>query len=123
MDKSTILIVDDAPANLKILAGMLREEYRIVIAKSGEEALNLIKKGDVPDIILLDVMMPGIDGYEVCTILKENSNTKSIPVIFITAKSEQEEMRKGLSLGAVAYITKPFDVETVKQLVKEQTLK
>lgn len=101
---------------------MLREEYRIVIAKSGEEALDLIKKGDVPDIILLDVMMPGIDGYEVCIILKENGDTKSIPVIFITAKSEQEEKLKGLALGAAAYITKPFNAKTVKQRVKDQLL-
>lgn len=119
MNKVTILIVDDTPANLKTLAGILKQEYRLVISKSGEGAIELIEKGERPDVILLDIMMPGIDGYEVCRRLKQKDETRQIPIIFITAKSEEEEKRKGLSLGAAAYITKPFDVETVRRIVRE----
>jgi putative two-component system response regulator len=118
MARRTLLLVDDSPMNIKVLAGMLREEYRIVIAKSGEQALEIIEKGDLPDLIFLDVVMPGIDGYEVCKRIKEDERTKSVPVIFMSAKSEQDEIQKGLSLGAEAFIPKPFDAGTVKKLVK-----
>lgn len=118
MDKSTILVIDDAPANLKTLASMLKEEYRIIIAKSGEEGLGLLREGLEPNLILLDVVMPGMDGYEVCGELKADPATQEIPVLFITAKDTIEDKQKGLSLGAAAYITKPFDAVTVRQIVK-----
>ena len=118
MDKPTILIIDDSPMNLKVLAGMLKEEYRILIAKSGEQAMEIIEAGNSPDLILLDVVMPGMDGYTLCLKIKGDDRTKSIPVIFISAKSGEDEIRKGISLGAAAYIPKPFDVTTVKELVK-----
>jgi putative two-component system response regulator len=118
MDKSTILIIDDTPANLKTLSSMLKEEYRIIIAKSGEEGLRLIREGLGPNLILLDIVMPGMDGYEVCKELKSDPETREIPVLFITAKDTHEDKQKGLSLGAAAYITKPFDAVTVRQIVK-----
>ena len=118
MDKSTILIIDDTPANLKTLASMLKEEYRIIIAKSGEEGLKLLREGLAPNLILLDIVMPGMDGYEVCRELKSGPATEKIPVLFITAKDTTEDKREGLSLGAAAYITKPFDAVTVRQIIK-----
>ncbi len=119
MNKPTLLIVDDEPANLKTLAGMLKNEYRIVFAKSGEEALSLIEKRTTPNCILLDIMMPGMDGYEVCTRLKKDTASRKIPVIFISAKTESHEKKKGLSLGATAYITKPFDAEEILSVLKQ----
>jgi putative two-component system response regulator len=118
MEKLRILIVDDTPANLKTLAAMLKETYRITFAKNGEEALDLMKKCALPDLIILDVMMPGINGYDLCRKLKEDDSTKEIPVIFITAKTEQDDRQKGFDAGAVDYISKPFDASTVKQIVK-----
>ena len=116
--KLKILIVDDTPSNIKTLAAMLKQYYRIMIAKSGPEALDLIQKGPLPDLVLLDIMMPEMDGYEVCRKLKADKRTKDIPVIFITAKSEEEDRQRGKELGSAAYITKPFDARTVIQIVK-----
>lgn len=120
MEKRNILIVDDSAANIKVLSSILRQEYRILAAKSGEEALECIEKSGMPDLILLDIVMPGMDGYEVCRRLKEDSKTADVPVVFITAKSDEAERQKGLGLGAAAYVTKPFDVETVRRIVGEQ---
>jgi putative two-component system response regulator len=115
-ERPTILIVDDTPANIKTLAGMLKEDYKIISAKSGEEALSLLSSSALPDLILLDIMMPGMDGYEVCKQLKADKRTKDIPVIFITAKNEDKQ--RGKELGSAAYITKPFHAKTVIQIVK-----
>lgn len=120
MEKRSILIVDDSAANIKVLSSILRQEYRILAAKSGEEALECIAKSGTPDLVLLDIVMPGIDGYEVCRRLKEDNKTADVPVVFITAKTDEAEREKGLGLGAAAYITKPFDVETVRRIVGEQ---
>lgn len=117
-EKRKILIVDDTPANLKTLAAILKQDYQLIIAKSGEEALELLANQDTPHLILLDIMMPGLDGYEVCRRLKSEKSTKNIPLIFLTGKSEAEDRKKGLAMGAAAYITKPFDAITVTQIVK-----
>lgn len=108
----TILVVDDNPTNIQILFDMLSEiGYRVAIAKSGEAALKRLQSYH-PDIILLDVMMPGgIDGFETCQLLKANSTTRDIPIIFMTALSDSVDKVKGLSLGAVDYITKPIQHE------------
>ncbi|MFC1852197.1 diguanylate cyclase [candidate division CSSED10-310 bacterium] len=107
--KQLILIVDDAPINLKMLSSILRTEgYEIALATSGREALSLIDEIS-PDLILLDITMPGMDGYEVCKILKDSFETKDIPLIFLTAKKDTEDVVKGFELGAVDYITKPFN--------------
>ena len=107
-NKSTILVVDDTPENLKILVGILREQYKVKAVLSGEEAIETIHKNK-PDLVLLDIMMPGIDGYETCRRLKNSLETQDIPIIFLTAKTEAEDIVKGFELGAVDYVTKPFN--------------
>ncbi|MCC3586391.1 response regulator [Microcoleus sp. PH2017_30_WIL_O_A] len=109
----TILVVDDTPSNLQVLFDVLSEhDYRVAIAKNGETALQRIQLSQ-PDLILLDVMMPGIDGFETCKQLKANPDTRDIPVVFMTALSDSVDKIKGLSLGAVDYITKPIQCEEV----------
>lgn len=117
LNKQTVLIVDDDPINIIILINILKEDYEIKFAKSGEAALKLVEKF-APDIILLDVVMPGMDGYQVCARLKENPVTKNIPVIFITAKNQETDETKGFEIGAVDYISKPVSPITVKARVK-----
>ncbi len=112
-EQSTLLIVDDNPTNIKVLFDFLRDAgFRVLVAKDGSNALEKLQEA-LPDLILLDVMMPGIDGFETCRRLKENSQTQAIPVIFMTALADAEHKVKGLSLGAVDYITKPFQQEEV----------
>lgn len=106
--QARILIVDDEPFNIKVLADLLKDDYKTLIAKDGEQALKRAQSENQPDLILLDVMMPGIDGYEVCRRLKNNPDTRDIPVIFVTAMGGDEDEEKGLALGAVDYITKPL---------------
>ena len=118
MDKPIVLAVDDTPANLDLLNGILRDKYRVKVAIDGYIALELAKKEPQPDIILLDIMMPGISGYEVCRQLKADPATESIPVIFITAKSEIEDEKMGFELGAVDYVTKPFHQDIVLARLK-----
>lgn len=113
-----ILIVDDTPENIQVLMNLLKDEYAIAVATNGERALHLANSTPSPDIILLDVMMPVIDGYEVCRRLKEAPKTASIPVIFITGLSDQADEQKGLDLGAVDYILKPFTPTLVRSRVR-----
>ncbi len=115
--KPTILIVDDTPLNIDILKGVLSKQYRIRAATSGQLALKSINK-EVPDLILLDIMMPEMDGYDVCRYLKSQAETANIPVIFVTAKNDTEDEEKGFSVGAVDYISKPIKPALVKARVK-----
>ncbi|MBF0280902.1 MAG: response regulator [SAR324 cluster bacterium] len=108
-NKQTILAVDDTPENIDILVGILSEKYRVKAAPNGERALKIALKNP-PDLILLDVMMPVMDGFETCKHLKEAPETKDIPVIFLTAKTETEDIVAGFELGAVDYVAKPFNV-------------
>jgi len=111
--RAKVLIVDDQPNNLKILRDAIESEgYRIAVATNGQAALR-IATSDLPDIILMDVVMPGMDGYEVCSRLKESDATKHIPVIFVTIRDEKEGLVKGFQAGGVDYITKPFEKEEV----------
>ena len=119
MDQQTLLVVDDTPANIDVLAGMLKDDYQIKVAKNGEIALKIAQRLPL-DLILLDIMMPGIDGFEVCRRLKSDHTTRHIPIIFVTAKITAEDELKGLELGAVDYITKPFNPPIVQQRVKTQ---
>ena len=122
--KATILVVDDTPNNLALMSGLLKDLYRVKIANNGEKALKIAATVPAPDLILLDIMMPGMDGYEVCSRLKANPQTQAIPVIFLTAKSEVEDERQGLELGAEDYITKPVSPPILMARVKTQlTLK
>ena len=113
MDKATILVVDDTPENIDILVGILGEDYKVKVAIDGPRALALVAK-TLPDLILLDVMMPGMNGYEVCKLLKQEPLTCHIPVIFVTALSEVADETQGFELGAVDYITKPVSAPVVK---------
>lgn len=117
LDRPTLLIIDDFPANIKVLHGALEEEYEVLFATRGAEGLRMAREYS-PDLILLDIMMPGMDGYEVCSHLKSQPLTRSIPIIFITALSQHEDEMKGLKLGAIDYITKPFNPIIVKARVK-----
>ena len=116
--QSTILVVDDQPANIRVLGEALKDDYQIKMARSGEKAIEIANSDTPPDLILLDIIMPELDGHEVCKILKNNSKTEKIPIIFITAKNQEEDETKGLELGAVDYITKPFSIPIVKARVK-----
>jgi putative two-component system response regulator len=120
----TILIVDDTPDNITLLTGLLRDSYRIKVANSGERALKVATTDPLPDLILLDIMMPGMDGYEVCRRLKADARTRDIPVIFLTAKTQVEDEQMGFDAGCVDYITKPISPPIVAARVKTQlTLK
>ena len=118
MGKNRILLVDDMPANLMLLSDLLQDEYNISVATNGTEALALAAAENRPDLILLDVMMPEMDGYEVCKRLKCSKRTKNIPVLFVTAMNEVEDETHGLELGAVDYISKPICPSIVKQRVR-----
>lgn len=113
-----ILIVDDERFNINILVGILKNRYRTIVAKSGEEALKRAITSKPPDLILLDIMMPEMDGYEVCKRLKQAEETAHIPVIFITAMGQEEDETKGFDVGAVDYITKPVQPEIVRARVR-----
>lgn len=113
-----ILIVDDERYNIKVLTNFLREDHKIMAAKTGEQALKAAQGPKPPDLILLDIIMPGIDGYEVCKRLKADSRTMHIPVIFVTAMDASDDEAKGFELGAVDYITKPFNPVIVKARIK-----
>ncbi|MBF0499930.1 MAG: hybrid sensor histidine kinase/response regulator [Candidatus Riflebacteria bacterium] len=116
--KMIVLIVDDVLENIEILGRALSSEYKIKVAKNGIEALKVAESADHPDLILLDIMMPGIDGYEVCRRLKANQATRDIPVIFLSALSEDSDKTMGLELGAMDFITKPFNSDLVKLRVR-----
>jgi len=107
-EKPTLLIVDDAPSNIQLLAGLLKNSYQIKIATGGQRCLELAQADPAPDLILLDIQMPDMDGYEVCQRLKKSDSTRQIPVIFVTGKDQTEDEELGLTLGAVDYITKPL---------------
>ena len=106
--KSTILVVDDTPDNITLLCSLLGDLYKNKVATSGEKALKIARGTPSPDLILLDIMMPEMDGYEVCRQLKADPATRDIPVIFLTAKTQEGDETKGFELGAVDYITKPI---------------
>jgi putative two-component system response regulator len=117
-ERATVLVVDDTPDNLVLMSGLLKDEYRVKVANSGERALKIAISEGAPDLILLDIMMPEMDGYEVCKRLKDYPQTRRIPVIFLTAMAEVEDETKGLSLGAVDYITKPISPPIVLARVR-----
>ena len=117
-EKATILVVDDTPENLALISSLLKDYYKVKIANGGEKALKIAVSDSPPNLILLDIMMPGMDGYEVCRRLKRDPKTMNIPVIFLTARSEMENEKKGLELGAVDYITKPISPPIVMARVR-----
>ena len=116
--KKTVLLVDDAPANIQVANSILKDLYKIRIATNGAKALELAKATPPPDLILLDVMMPEMDGYEVCERLKADPDMREIPVIFLTGQTEVEDETRGFDVGAVDYIHKPFSPAVVKARVQ-----
>ena len=117
-NKSMALIVDDSQINIDVLNGILQKHYDVKFALDGEKALEIASEKPHPDIILLDVLMPGMNGYEVCTKLKQNSTTSQIPVIFVTSLDEMNEELRGFEVGGEDYITKPVTPEIVLARVK-----
>jgi adenylate cyclase len=117
-DRKTILIVDDTPTNIGIISSVLKDSFRTKVATNGEKALAIASADDRPDLILLDIEMPGIDGYEVCRRLKANPATSGIPVIFLTAKTENKDEKHGFEVGAVDYVHKPFSAPIMLARVK-----
>ncbi len=112
-----VLVVDDEQVNLQLLISLLSRDYRVLVAKNGQQALTVVK-ANKPDLILLDIMMPGMDGYEVCRRIKEERTTRNIPVIFLTARQDVHSEARGFDMGAVDYITKPFHGTTVRARVR-----
>ncbi|MBF0526611.1 MAG: hybrid sensor histidine kinase/response regulator [Deltaproteobacteria bacterium] len=121
-DKQVVLIVDDVPENIDVLANALKSDYKVKVAPNGEKAIKIARAGEPPDLIVLDVLMPQMNGYEVCRVLQAEEKTKDIPVIFVTALTEEQDETKGLELGAVDYITKPFSIPIVKARIKTHLL-
>jgi phosphoserine phosphatase RsbU/P len=122
VEKKTVLVVDDAPANLQVVRSILKNDFKIRVATSGAKALDLVRVKPQPDLILLDVMMPEMDGYELCGILKATPEIRDIPVIFLTGKTETDDETKGFEVGAVDYIHKPFSPAVVKARVHTHLL-
>ena len=116
-DKSRVLIVDDEPGNIKILSNILAQDYALSVASNGKQALE-IARVQLPDIVLLDMLMPEMDGIEVCQALKANEETKDIPVIFVTSMSDTANEERGLDAGAVDYISKPVSPPIVRARVR-----
>ena len=117
-EQEKILVVDDERLNINVLVDLLKPDYKMMAAKSGEQALKAVQVANPPDLILLDIMMPEMDGYEVCRRLKADEATRDIPVIFITAMGETSDETKGLEVGAVDYLTKPISPPIVQARVK-----
>jgi sigma-B regulation protein RsbU (phosphoserine phosphatase) len=116
-EKKILLLVDDEPANIQVVNSILKDEYKIRVATNGAKALELVAATPLPDLILLDVVMPEMDGYEVCTRLKNASSTKDIPVVLLTGQTETSDETRGFEVGAVDYIHKPFSPAVVQARV------
>lgn len=117
-DRPVVLVVDDTPDNLMLMSSLLKDSYRVKVANGGEKALRIAHSQPQPDLILLDVMMADLDGYQVCRMLKVDPTTRDIPVVFLTALSDQEDERMGLDLGAVDYVTKPISAPILQARVR-----
>ncbi len=122
MGRKKVLIVDDTPNNIQVMMETLRDEYAVIAALDGRKALYLAGGDNPPDAILLDVLMPGMDGYEVCRILKSDKRTRDIPVIFVTSGDDEDDEQKGLSLGAVDYIHKPLRPALLKSRLRSHIM-
>lgn len=118
MSKSKILVVDDIPENIHTLKNLLKEDYNIIAATNGKKAIELVQKDPMIDLIILDILMPQMDGYEVCKILKNDQKTKDIPIIFVTALQDEVSEEKGLLLGASDYIHKPINPVLTKHRIE-----
>ena len=116
--RATILVVDDTPDNLHLLSQLFKDDYKVRVASNGEKALAIVQSDTPPDLVLLDVMMPGMDGFEVAQRMREHPSSQHIPVIFVTAMTDADARLKGLALGAVDFVTKPVDPDVLKPRVR-----
>lgn len=116
-DRQTLLVIDDAPSNIEVIKNILVDKYRVKVATSGTAGIKIALKEPRPDLILLDIVMPDMDGYEVCRQLKENPLTASIPILFVTGTADDEEKFKGLELGAKGFLMKPLQSQVVLDAV------
>lgn len=123
MGEKKILIVDDVAANIQLLTTILKDRFSVVAAKTGQKALQMVQKQNPPDLVLLDIVMPEMSGYEVCKVIKQNQNTQDIPVIFISSMSDDQEKQKALSVGGDEYISKPVSVEELFEKIEKQLIK
>lgn len=118
VEKATILVVDDTPDNLQLLAGLFESEYRVKLANNGEKALRICQSDTPPDLLLLDIMMPGMDGFDVAKALRSHPSSENIPIIFVTSMTDSAARTKGMELGAIDFVTKPIDPEGLKIRVR-----
>lgn len=118
MDKRVVLVVDDMPENIDLLVGLLKDRYIVKAARNGDVALKIAQSENPPDVVLLDIVMPGKDGFEVCDALKANPLTKSIPVIFLSGEVGTAERKRGEELGAAGYLTKPVNPTTLNETLE-----
>ena len=119
-EKASVLVVDDTPDNLSLMSGLLKDRYRVKVANNGEKAIKIVQGDSPPDLILLDIMMPGLSGYDVCKVLKADPATRDVPIIFLTAMTATEDEKKGLEMGAADFITKPVNPPIVLARVATQ---
>lgn len=118
LSRPSILVVDDTPDNLHMIADLFEDEYQVLVANNGQKALDIVQSDKQPDLVLLDIMMPGMDGFEVFKRMREHPNSEHIPVIFVTAMTSEEAFLKGLGLGAIDFVTKPIDPDVLKLRVR-----
>jgi len=118
-EKKIILVVDDAADNIQLLNGLLKADYKIKAATSGEKALTIANKSPHPNLVLLDVVMPGMDGYEVCKLLKQAEHTKHIPIIFVSGNITDADKNSGYELGAAGFVGKPVNSDELLKLVHD----
>jgi len=118
MSKPKILVVDDQPENLRLLVEILKHDYAVIAATSGEKALQLIQDGLEPVVILLDILMPGLSGFEVCERLQLNPVTRSYPVLFVTGRDDEADYEQGIALGAFDFIHKPVSPTLLKSRIQ-----
>lgn len=118
MEKKTILVVDDAPANVDLLVGLLKDQYKVKAALNGKVALKIARSSNPPHLILLDIVMPGMDGLEVCKELKEADETANIPVVFLSGQAGEEACERGMELGGAAYLQKPVEPKSLFSVIE-----
>lgn len=118
VERATILVVDDTPDNLQLLAGLFEDEYRVKLANNGEKALQICQSDTPPDLLLLDIMMPDMDGFEVAKALRSHPSSENIPIIFVTAMTDSAARTRGMELGAIDFVTKPIDPEGLRIRIK-----
>ncbi len=118
MGKKSILVVDDAPENIDLLVGLLKDKYKVRAALNGEVALNIARSPSPPDLILLDIVMPGMDGLEVCETLKGDEGTSHIPIVFLSGQASGKDCERGMEIGGEAYLQKPVEPESLFSILE-----